>query len=139
LTDRTTARNPTDDELIEQAKHVQSQAYAPYSKFKVGAAILSHDGRAFYGCNVENASYGATICAERNAVANGISNGARLFKKLAIVADREDPIMPCGICRQVLFEFSPDLVIISVGKSGRKKQVKLKDLLPFGFRLDNPK
>ncbi|MFX1562244.1 MAG: cytidine deaminase [Promethearchaeota archaeon] len=139
MTGRILTRNPTDDELIEQAKLVQGEAYAPYSNFKVGAAILSDDGRIFLGCNVENASYGATICAERNAVANGVSTGARRFKKLAIVTDQDDPVMPCGICRQVLFEFSPDLVIISVGKSGKRKQVKLKDLLPFGFRLENPK
>lgn len=139
LTEKTSFTNPTDDELIEQAQQAKRQAYAPYSNFKVGSALLSDDGRIFTGCNVENASYGATICAERNAVAAGVCNGARRFQKIVIVTDQEDPAMPCGICRQVLLEFSPDLEIIAVGKTGKRKQATVKDLLPFGFQLEKSK
>jgi cytidine deaminase len=136
LTESTQVSNPKDDELIEQARRVQRQAYAPYSNFKVGASLLSDDGRIFVGCNVENASYGATICAERNAVAAGVCNGARRFQKIVIVANQDEPVMPCGICRQVLFEFGSDIEIIAIGKTGKRKQALLKDLLPIGFRLE---
>lgn len=136
LTEKTSITNPTDDDLIKQAKRAQRQAYAPYSNFKVGSALLTDDGRIFTGCNVENASYGATICAERNAVAAAVCNGARRFQKIVIVTDQEDPVMPCGMCRQVLFEFNPDLEIIAVGKTGKREQAILKDLLPFGFQLE---
>ncbi|MFX1561882.1 MAG: cytidine deaminase [Promethearchaeota archaeon] len=136
MTEKTPATNPTEDDLIKQAKGAQRQAYAPYSNFKVGSAILTDDGRIFTGCNVENASYGATICAERNAVAAAVCNGARRFQKIVIVTDQEDPVMPCGMCRQVLFEFNPDLEIIAVGKTGKREKATLKDLLPFGFHLE---
>ena len=98
----------TNQELIAKAKEAMTKAYAPYSHFQVGAALLAKDGRVFTGCNVENATYGATICAERTAVTKAVSEGVREFEKIAIVASSGDYAAPCGICRQVLFEFMPE-------------------------------
>jgi len=127
--------SPSEDQLIQHARDAQKQAYAPYSQFAVGAALLTEDGRIFSGCNVENSTFGATICAERTAVFTAVCNGARRFMKIAIVSDDEIPVMPCGICRSVLFEFSPDIEIISVGLSGAVEKIRLSQLYPKGFRL----
>ncbi len=95
----------TDQELIQRAIAARLNAYAPYSNFQVGAALLGKDGRVFTGCNVENLSYGLTICAERNAICAAVAAGVRKFAAIAIVADTREPISPCGACRQVMAEF----------------------------------
>lgn len=123
----------SDDELIAAARDVQKRAHAPYSGFPVGAALLSRDGRVFTGANVENASIGLSACAERNAVAKAISEGARDFEKLAVVTDASDPVMPCGVCRQVLWEFSHDLVIVVESREGRRATTTIGELLPYAF------
>lgn len=108
-------------------------AYAPYSKFHVGSAILSSSGKIYTGCNIENASYGLTVCAERVALFKALSEGERHFKAIAIVAGK-NPAYPCGACRQVLYEFAPDTVII-VLEEGKVKSYTLNELLPRGFLL----
>jgi cytidine deaminase len=123
------------EELVEEASQVQEKAYAPYSNFKVGAALLGKSGAIFTGCNVENASYGMTMCAERNAVAHAVASGEREFSALAIVTDALKPTPPCGACRQVLVEFSPDMDVILVTTQGQRKTFSLKDLLPYLFEF----
>lgn len=125
----------SNENLIVQARHAQQNAYAPYSQFKVGAAIVTEDGQVFTGCNVENSSFGATSCAERNAVYSAVCAGAQAFTKIVIVTDSEESVMPCGICRQVLHEFNPDIEIIGVSASGKTDRVRLSEILPKGFRL----
>lgn len=119
--------------LIELAKGVREQAYAPYSRFLVGAALLGRSGRVYTGCNVENASYPAGICAERCAVAKAVSEGEREFSAIAVVGDTEGPCAPCGICRQVLAEFGPDIQVIMANLKGNVKVVAAADLLPGAF------
>ena len=121
-------------ELVLLAKEAMEKAYAPYSKFKVGAALLAKNGEVFLGCNVENASYGATICAERTAITKAISEGVKEFEKIAIVASSGDYAAPCGICRQVLYEFLPDGEVILDSDHEGMKVMSLKELLPMGFR-----
>jgi len=111
----------------------RKRAYARYSGFKVGAALEATDGRIFTGCNVENASYGATCCAERTALFKGVSEGARKFKRIAIVAATKGPCPPCGVCRQALYEFSPNLEVIMANTKGEATVKKLAWLLPLGF------
>ena len=121
----------TDDELVAMAREAMEFAYVPYSHFRVGAALLAKDGRVFKGCNIENASYGATNCAERTALFKAVSEGAREFTAIAITAEKS-AAWPCGICRQALYEFAPDLrVIIAYGDS--REEANLSDLLPHGF------
>ena len=122
--------------LIEAALKVREHAYAPYSEFAVGAAVLTEDGNIFVGCNVENASYGLAICAERNAIASAIAAGKRKFVAVAIAAT---PLAsPCGACRQFIFEFGDDIQVISVDATEptSRQQWTSKELLPSGFRLD---
>ena len=121
--------------LLAAARAARGQAYAPYSKFRVGAALLTADGKIVTGCNVENASYGLTICAERVAVTKAISDGHRKFQALAIAAPSPLPT-PCGACRQVLAEFG-DLVVVCADSRRRATAqfYRLEDLLPAGFRL----
>jgi cytidine deaminase len=109
------------------------RAYAPYSNFRVGAALLGTDGSVVEGCNVENASFPAGICAERAAVAAAVTRGMRSFTALAIATEAELPTPPCGICRQVLMEFAPDLTVLSVTRGGATAQWNLSDLLPAAF------
>jgi len=123
------------EELISAAKEVRENAYARFSNFKVGAAILSADGRVFTGCNVENSSYGLTICAERAALFKAVSEGATDIVALALVTDSTPPARPCGACRQVLFEFNPDLEIVLANMNGKIDKFKLSDIFPEGFRL----
>lgn len=125
-------RNPpmTLEEQIEAAWRVREAAYAPYSRFYVGAALLSDGGELFTGANVENLSFGLTICAERAAVCAAISAGSRKFSRLVVVADTQNPVSPCGACRQFLAEFSPELEIISCTKSDNRFESSLAVLLP---------
>lgn len=117
-------------ELIEHARAVRERAYAPYSKFAVGAALLSSTGRVFTGCNVENLSFGLTVCAERNAVFAAIAGGERKFTKIAIVSDSKTPVSPCGACRQVLAEFGLELEVCSANLQGERFEARLDQLLP---------
>ena len=121
----------TDDELIAMAKEAMTHAYVPYSHFRVGAALLTREGRVYQGCNIENASYGATNCAERTALFKAVYEGERDFAKIAIAAEKA-MAWPCGICRQALFEFSPDMTVI-VACGDEKASAKLSDLIPNGF------
>ena len=122
------------DQLIKVASQARHQAYAPYSRLEVGAAILGSNDEIYIGCNVENASFGLTICAERVAVANAIAHGCRDFRALAVVSEINDgPATPCGACRQVLAEFSPTLTIICAGHGGSPLMMRLNDLLPNRF------
>lgn len=129
----------TDRELVRLAKEAMENAYAPYSHFKVGAALLAKDGRVFMGCNIENASYGATNCAERTAIFKAVSEGYREFEKIAIVAGSGDYASPCGICRQVLFEFMPDGKVILNSEEKGMAVFSVRELLPFGFRGEDIK
>jgi cytidine deaminase len=121
------------EQWIDAAKAVRELAYAPYSKFKVGAALVAKDGRIFTGCNVENISFGLTICAERVALGRAITEGANQFVAIAIVADTEKPVSPCGACRQVLAEFAPELRIILATLDGKIEEWPLSQLFPKAF------
>jgi cytidine deaminase len=118
--------------VIAAARSAQARAYAPYSKFRVGAALEGADGTVFSGCNVENASYGLTICAERAAVCAAVSAGVTRFRRAVVVSDVDPPAAPCGACRQVLAEFGLDLPIDGVGSKGTVRW-RLSDLLPAAF------
>jgi cytidine deaminase len=119
--------------LRERALAAMDRAYAPYSDFRVGAALLSSDGMITEGCNVENASYPAGMCAERNAIAAAVARGSQRFEAIAIATEAEEPTPPCGICRQVLEEFSPHLLVVSLTRSGREARWSLDELLPKAF------
>ncbi|HOD17151.1 MAG TPA: cytidine deaminase [Candidatus Cloacimonadota bacterium] len=123
-------------ELLEKAKATSKQAYAPYSGYKVGAAILSSSGKIYCGCNVENASFSLTICAERNALFQAISEGERSFNALAIYVDSDKSFPPCGACRQVLAEFAPKLPILIANRK-TSKETSLDLLLPDRFTLSD--
>jgi cytidine deaminase len=124
------------ESLRKAAAEAQAQAHAPYSRFRVGAALLTHDGRMFTGCNVENASYGLCLCAERSAVAAAVTAGARHFAALAIVADGDTPATPCGMCRQTLAEFPPSFPVRSHAAGGQILERTVAELLPDPFTLD---
>jgi cytidine deaminase len=119
--------------LIEAARAVRLQAHAPFSRFLVGAALEATDGRIFTGCNVESATYGLTVCAERVAAFKAISEGYRTFRRIVVVADTQEPTPPCGACRQVLWELGGDLEVILVNLQAEKARHQLKTLLPFPF------
>ncbi len=125
----------TELELIALAHEAAKNAYAPYSNYHVGAALECADGEVFLGCNVENSSYGATICAERTALVSAIAAGRRDFTRIAIVADWEGEALPCGICRQVMFEFAPELRVIVASSDGSWKEYTKDELLPNSFGL----
>ena len=120
-------------ELREAAFDALEHAYAPYSEFRVGAALLSTDGTIAVGCNVENASYPACVCAERVAVGVMVSRGVRTFELLVLATEADNPTPPCGFCRQVLAEFAPDLAIVSYTRSGVEARWSLAELLPMPF------
>ncbi len=123
------------DELVERARSVRLNAYAPYSKFLVGAALRGEPGRIYTGCNVENASYGATICAERSAIAALVAGGERRFRAVAVYTEAEDLAMPCGMCRQVLGEFADGaLVVVANDKARRELAFSMLFPGPFIFR-----
>jgi len=121
------------NELLEAAKTVSKFAYAPYSKFKVGAALLTKSGKIFTGCNVENASFGLTVCAERIAVFNAVTEGERNFVAIAIYTNTKDFTLPCGACLQVLNEFTKDLTVITINRYGKSRTYRLAKLLPYPF------
>ncbi|MGI8509762.1 MAG: cytidine deaminase [Gemmatimonadaceae bacterium] len=127
----------SDQSLRAAAEDAMTNAYAPYSNFRVGAAVKSGDGRVFVGCNVENASYNLGICAERSAIASAVTAGSRTFESLALVSDSDSPASPCGACRQVLAEFAPGLRITSYGLNGDVAEWTVAELLPHQFRLNN--
>src|SRR5580698_7548598 len=118
------------DALVSAARAVREKAYAPYSRFPVGAALLTRSGRVFCGCNVENLSFGLTVCAERAAVFAAVAAGETKFDALAVVADSIQPVTPCGACRQVLAEFSSDLKICSVNLQDQRYETTIAELLP---------
>jgi len=121
-------------ELFCLAKDVAQQAYAPYSQFKVGAALITDTGKTYTGCNVENSSYGLSICAERNAIFNMVTNGDKNIKEIAIYVDSDKIFPPCGACRQVLAEFGEDIKIY-YGNNNKITETTLKEILPHTFRL----
>ncbi len=123
-----------DKELLEAALAARERAYAPYSKFLVGAAVRAESGKIYTGCNIENASYGLTVCAERNALFSAVGAGERKFTALCVVGDTEEPISPCGACRQVMAEFKVPCIILANLK-GDVKEYTLEELLPYGFTL----
>ena len=120
--------------LLNAALSARERAYAPYSKFLVGAAVLAKSGKIYTGCNIENASYGLTVCAERNALFSAVGAGEREFIALCVVGDTEAPISPCGACRQVMAEFKVPCIILANLK-GDVKEYTLEELLPYGFSL----
>ena len=121
-------------ELIQKAKEAKEQAYAPYSGFHVGAALLCKDGTIFTGCNIENSAYGPTNCAERTAIFKAVSEGFREFEAIAIISDSKQPTAPCGVCRQALYEFGgPKLTVIMAKDENDYIVTALGDLLPYGF------
>ena len=121
------------DELLEAALRVRENAHAPFSNFKVGAAVEDEHGRIFTGCNVENATYGLTVCAERVAVFKAISDGARRFRRVAVAADTDVLTPPCGACRQILWEFCGDIKLTLVNLHGKTETFQMKDLFPRPF------
>lgn len=123
---------PTDEELCQLARQAMQRSYSPYSKYAVGAALLSSDGRVFTGCNIENASYGLTNCAERTAMFKAVSEGAQDFTTIAIASNGALPY-PCGACRQVLNEFAPAIRLLVIGGDGQVAHTTLPELLPHGF------
>ncbi len=121
------------DTLVSAATEARQRAFAPYSGFRVGAALLAEDGAVVTGCNVESASYGLTICAERVALVKGISEGRTRFTAIAVVADTERLTPPCGACRQLLWEFAPDATVTLANLHGLTAQFTMRELLPHGF------
>lgn len=129
------------DHLLAAARVAATRAYCPYSRFAVGAALLADDGRIFTGANVENASYGLTLCAERVALVSAVHAGVRAFRALAVAAGRREPAMPCGACRQVLAEFCPDAMPVfctALHNGAPTRRTTLGRLLPAAFRLHPP-
>lgn len=124
---------PSEDQLVEAAHAARKHAVAPYSHFLVGAALETADGQIFTGCNVENATYGLTVCAERVAVFKALSEGQRKFTRIAVVADTDTLTPPCGACRQILWEFCGDIPVILTNLHGQRESVQLKSLFPRAF------
>jgi cytidine deaminase len=125
----------TEKKLIELAKRARKKAYAPLTKYKVGAALETKDGKVFTGCNVESPSFGALCCAERTALFKAISEGARRFKRIAVVTDASPPSPPCGFCRQTLHDLCPGIEVIMANTQGDIKIINLSDLLPLAYKM----
>lgn len=123
----------TSVEIVAAAIAAREKAFAPYSRFSVGAALVAEDGTVVSGCNVESASYGLTICAERVALVKGVSEGHTRFRCVAVVADTDDLTPPCGACRQLLWEFAPDAEVVLANLSGKTARHTMRELLPHGF------
>ncbi|MGH7539997.1 MAG: cytidine deaminase, partial [Gemmatimonadota bacterium] len=122
-----------EDALVALAREAMERAYAPYSRFRVGAAIEAEDGRRFGGCNVENAAYPVGLCAERVALGHAVASGARAFRRIAIATAAAEPTPPCGMCRQALGEFGLELEVVSVAGDGTAARWRLRELLPDAF------
>ena len=123
----------TEGQLCQKAMAMLDMAYVPYSHFPVGAALLCRDGTVFTGCNIENAAYGATVCAERTAIFKAVSEGNCKFKRIVVAGKSEDFCVPCGSCRQVMREFAPELEVICLNGKGEAKHYTLRQLLPESF------
>ncbi len=123
--------------LRDAAFDAMENAYAPYSRFRVGAALRASSGVVITGCNVENAAYGEALCAERVAVASAVAQGIKSFEEIAIATEGDDPAPPCGSCRQTMSEFAPDLKVTSYSKNGKQVTWRLGDLLPEAFALNH--
>lgn len=123
----------SENQLIEAAKAARLRSAAPFSKFLVGAALQTEDGKVFTGCNIESASYGLTVCAERVAIWKALSEGERNFTKLVIVADTESLTPPCGTCRQIIWEFCKNATIVLANLRGQREELRVADLLPRAF------
>lgn len=121
------------EKLIELANEARERAFAPYSKFKVGAAIETDEGEFFIGCNIESASYGLTVCAERVAIWKAVSEGKMNFKSIAVVVDTEELTPPCGVCRQIIWEFCHDIPVILANLKGKSEVIQMRELLPRAF------
>lgn len=124
------------DSLVAAAREAQERAYAPYSRYRVGAAVETEDGTIYTGCNVENASYGLALCAERVALGTAITAGARSFRRIAVVSSSEPPASPCGACRQVLAELAPNAEVVAVGPRSEARWM-VSELLPHAFSQDH--
>ena len=127
------AKEAKEKELVEAAREVREKAYAPYSNFKVGAAIRTKEGKIYTGCNVESASYGLTVCAERVAIWKAVSEGEKEFVEIAVVADTHELTPPCGVCRQIVWEFCHDIPVILANLRGDTEIVQMSELLPRAF------
>ncbi len=125
----------TDREILNMAKEASEKAYAPYSRFAVGAALECANGKVFTGCNIENAALGSTICAERVAIGKAVSEGERNYVRIAIYGEGKEYCMPCGTCRQVLAEFAKDMEVLCARATGGYVSYRLKELLPHAFVL----
>jgi cytidine deaminase len=121
------------DKLINAARDARERAYAPYSNFQVGAAVEAENGDIYIGCNVESASYGLTVCAERVAIWKGISCGIKRFTQIAVVVDTEELTPPCGVCRQIIWEFCGDVPVILSNLEGKTETIQMSELLPRAF------
>lgn len=126
--------NERDQEIYKAAVEARENSYSPYSHFAVGAAVRTTDGRIYKGCNIENGSYGLTVCAERNAIFAAVGAGERELTELCVVADTSGPVSPCGACRQVMSEFKINRILLSNLK-GDVKEMSLEEILPYGFEL----
>ena len=124
---------PAGNALVEAARAARLHAHAPFSRFQVGAALLTKEGRVFTGCNVENATYGLTVCAERVAVFKAVSEGCKGMRRIVVVADTAEPTPPCGACRQILWEFGGNLEIVLANLATEQATHRLKTLLPLPF------
>ena len=125
------------DSLLAAAAIAREHAFAPFSRFRVGAALEAENGTVIFGCNVESASYGLTMCAERVAIFKGVSEGYRRFKRVAVVTDTDAPTPPCGACRQLLWEFAPDAEVVIANLNGTVQRYTVRELLPDAFDASN--
>ncbi|MEP7037543.1 MAG: cytidine deaminase [Acidobacteriota bacterium] len=125
--------NKNPKKLIETAKRAREKAVAPYSNFKVGAALQTKSGKIFTGCNIENASYGLTMCAERVAIFKAVSEGEREFTEIVVIADTDELTPPCGPCRQIIWEFCGDIPVTFANLKGKTETLQMKELLPRAF------
>src|SRR5687768_9997562 len=121
------------DALLQAALDARANAFAPFSNFRVGAAVEDESGRIHTGCNVENATYGLTMCAERVAIFKAVSEGVRKFRRVAVAADTETLTPPCGACRQILWEFGGDIEVLLINPQGKTESFRMKELFPRGF------
>lgn len=126
---------PGSENLVESAINARERAYAPFSNFRVGAAVETDEGDVYIGCNVESASYGLTVCAERVAIWKAVSEGKKNFKRIAVVADTEELTPPCGVCRQIIWEFCGDVPVTFANLKGKTETVQMKELLPRAFDM----